>query len=62
MSDPLLTVQQLAARLGVPVATVYAWNSRDLGPRRLRLGKHLRYRESDIEAWLDQRAVRTRAA
>ena len=57
MMDNLMTVQDVAAHLGVPVATVYAWNSRGLGPERYRVGKHVRYRRADVEAWIDQVAV-----
>ncbi len=57
MIDNLMTVQDVAAYLGVPVATVYQWNSRSLGPRRYRLGKHVRYRRADVDAWIDQQAA-----
>ena len=53
MIDNLMTVETVAEYLGVPVATVYAWNSRGLGPKRYRLGKHVRYRRADVEAWLE---------
>ncbi|MGY1705522.1 helix-turn-helix transcriptional regulator [Geodermatophilus sp. SYSU D00697] len=59
MNDNLMTVQDVAAYLGVPVATVYQWNSRGQGPRRYRLGKHVRYRRADVDAWIDQVAVRS---
>jgi excisionase family DNA binding protein len=55
--DTLMTVQDVAAYLGVPVATVYQWNSRGHGPTRYRLGKHVRYRRSDVEAWVDRQAA-----
>jgi excisionase family DNA binding protein len=55
--DNLMTVEALAEYLGVPVATVYAWNSRDTGPKRSRIGKHVRYRRADVDAWIDQRAT-----
>ena len=57
MIDNLMTVQDLAAYLGVPVATVYQWNSRSLGPKRFAVGRHVRYRLVDVDAWIDQRAV-----
>jgi excisionase family DNA binding protein len=57
--ENLMTVQDVAAYLGVPVATVFAWNSRGTGPRRSRVGKYVRYRRADVEAWLDQRAAVT---
>jgi excisionase family DNA binding protein len=59
MSDSLLSVNDLATYLGVPMATVYAWNSRGIGPKRYRLGKHVRYRRTDVAEWLDQQAAPT---
>jgi excisionase family DNA binding protein len=57
MTQPLLSVEDVAAYLGVPVATVYAWNSKDIGPKRHRVGRHVRYRQADVDAWLDKQAV-----
>jgi excisionase family DNA binding protein len=53
--DTLLSPQQLAAYLGVPVATVYRWRHESTGPRGIRVGKHVRYRRRDVEAWLESR-------
>ena len=50
--DPLLTVPELANYLGVPVATIYGWRYRGEGPPGFRVGRHLRYRRSDVEAWI----------
>ena len=58
--DQLLTVEELADYLGVPVATVYAWRYRRQGPPGFRLGKHLRFRWSDIEDWIEDRIGQTR--
>lgn len=57
MIDSLLTVADVAAYLGVPVATVYQWNSRGLGPKRYRVGKHVRYRMDDLDAWVEEQAT-----
>lgn len=43
--------QQLSARLGIPVATVYSWRVNGKGPRAMRVGKYLRYRMADVLAW-----------
>ncbi|WP_239160190.1 helix-turn-helix transcriptional regulator [Virgisporangium ochraceum] len=51
--DPLLSVDQVARWLGKPKATLYAWRSRGLGPRAIRVGNVLRYRRSEVEGWLD---------
>jgi excisionase family DNA binding protein len=54
-SDRLLTVQDLAGYLDVPVATIYAWRYRRQGPPGFRVGRHLRFRWSDIERWIEDR-------
>jgi excisionase family DNA binding protein len=51
--DPLLTPDEVAHWLGKPKATLYAWRSRGIGPRGIRVGNALRYRRSDVERWLD---------
>lgn len=50
--DRLLSPQELAAYLGVPLATVYGWRYRGNGPPGIRIGRHLRYRWSDWQTWL----------
>jgi len=50
--ERLLSVQELADYLEVPVKTIYTWRHRHTGPRGFRVGKHLRFRWRDIEAWL----------
>lgn len=57
MIENLMTVGAVAEYLGVPVATLYAWSSRGQGPKRSKVGKHLRYRRADVDAWIDQRAT-----
>jgi excisionase family DNA binding protein len=57
MSDatrPLATAEQVSQYLGIPVNTLYQWRLRRTGPVGLRIGRHLRYRWSDVEKWLDQ--------
>lgn len=41
-------------RLGVPIMTVYAWNSRGGGPRFMKFGKHVRYKIVNVDAWEDE--------
>jgi excisionase family DNA binding protein len=50
--EQLMTVQELAQYLRVPVATIYAWRYRRVGPLGFRVGKHLRYRRPDVEEWI----------
>ena len=58
--DRLLTVEDLAEYLEVPVATIYAWRYHRQGPPGFRVGRHLRFRWSDVEAWIEDRITRTR--
>lgn len=51
MNDIRLTPEDLAKREQVPLSTVYRWNSEGTGPRRIKVGKHVRYRLEDVEAW-----------
>jgi excisionase family DNA binding protein len=59
--EAMLKPQDVAEFLGVPVATLYRWRYEGEGPRAVRVGRHLRYRPAEVEAWLDRggsRAVR----
>ena len=52
LDDQLLTPEQVSEMLSIPRATLYAWRTKGKGPDGLRVGKHLRYRASAIDAWL----------
>jgi excisionase family DNA binding protein len=52
--ERLLTPDEVAQWLGKPKATLYAWRSRNLGPRGIRVGNALRYRRTEVERWLDE--------
>src|SRR5215469_12173688 len=55
-SNRLLSVDELAAYLGVPKKTVYGcW--RQWGLRGYRVGRYLRFRERHVEEWLQNREV-----
>ena len=58
--ERLLTVEDLAEYLDVPMATVYAWRYRRQGPPGFRVGRHLRFRWSDVERWIKDRIAQTR--
>ena len=51
----LLSAQGVADYLGVPITTIYNWRHRSQGPPGLRVGRHLRYRRRDVEAWIERR-------
>ncbi len=59
MADQLLGPNEVAEYLGVPVNTLYQWRSHRTGPPAIRVGRHLRYRASALERWLDQQSADT---
>ena len=55
-SNRLMSVDELAAYLGVPKKTVYGcW--RQWGLQGYRVGRYLRFRERQVEEWLQSREV-----
>jgi hypothetical protein len=58
MSDlrPLASAEEVSAYLGVPISTLHMWRYRRTGPRAAKVGKWLRYRWEDVEAWLDEQS------
>lgn len=57
--DQLITAQDLALYLEIPVVTLYGWRYRGEGPPAFRVGKHLRYRKADVEEWIRCRLEET---
>ena len=49
----LLTVDEVAAVLKVPKATLYSWSYRGEGPPVVRVGRHLRYPSDLLGAWIE---------
>lgn len=55
----LLTPQQLADWLGVKLSTIYQWTHIGYIPH-VKLGKFVRFRESEIVKWIEKREVEGR--
>ncbi len=55
MSD-FFSPDGLADYLDVPVKTVYQWRHQGTGPIGIKVGRHVRYRRSEVERWLDAQA------
>jgi excisionase family DNA binding protein len=53
LADRLMTLPEVAELLGIPVATLYRWRHRGEGPRGYRIGRHVRYRRSVVDAWVE---------
>lgn len=61
--DPLLTERQAAELLGVGQTTLQVWRStRRYALAYIKVGRLVRYRRSDIEAFLQSRTVSLEAA
>lgn len=56
MTARLLSIDDLAEMLQISPQTIYRWRYLGTGPVGVRIGKHVRYRVQDVEAWLDERA------
>lgn len=58
ISTRLLSTDEVARLLVVPVTTLYTWRYKGTGPKAYRVGKHLRYRLVDVLTWLEATRVR----
>ncbi len=54
--DRLISIADAARLLGVPLATLRWWRSRGLDPYGFRVGRHVKYRLSDVLRWIDELA------
>jgi excisionase family DNA binding protein len=52
--DDLLSPTELAGWLTVPLSTIYNWRYTNSGPPGFKVGRHVRYRRCEVEAWLDK--------
>jgi excisionase family DNA binding protein len=48
-----LTPDQLAELLQVSRKTIYDWRRKGTGPPAALIGRHLRYRRSDVTRWVN---------
>ncbi|MCF4121742.1 helix-turn-helix domain-containing protein [Antribacter sp. KLBMP9083] len=55
--EELWTIEDVAAFLRVPVATLYRWRTMHTGPAAYRVGRHLRYDPATVRAWLTETAA-----
>jgi excisionase family DNA binding protein len=54
--EQLMTPQDVADYLGIPLATLYRWRHHGTAPKASKVGRHLRFRESDVAEWLETNA------
>ena len=60
-TERLMTLADLSDMLGIPVNTLYGWRVRGDGPPGYRVGRHVRYRRSAVEVWLESQTDHRRA-
>jgi excisionase family DNA binding protein len=58
MVGRLLTSQEVADLLNVPVRTLQRWRYVGKGPQAVRVGKHARYRPESVVKWLREQEGR----
>ena len=50
--ESILSISDLAASLGVPIQTIYDLRPHGRGPHGFRIGRELKIRTSEVDAWL----------
>lgn len=55
-SDELLTIDEAAAIVRAPVATLRYWRHMGTGPRSFRVGRAVRYWRTEVLHWLDDQS------
>lgn len=49
-----MTLAEIATHLGVSVQALYDLRNKGRGPRGFKVGRHLHFRVSEVDAWLRQ--------
>jgi predicted DNA-binding transcriptional regulator AlpA len=58
--DELLSINEVALIVRVPVATLRYWRYLGTGPHSFRVGRAVRYWRSEVEAWLREQSTAPR--
>lgn len=54
--ERLMTAEELAVYLGVTLRTISEWKATSYGPRRVRVGRRVFFRISDVNDWIARQA------
>ncbi|MDZ7673744.1 MAG: helix-turn-helix domain-containing protein [Acidimicrobiales bacterium] len=57
VEDRLLWPEEVAEVLGVPIGTLANWRYQGRGPAFVKVGRHVRYRRSDVLGWIERNVV-----
>ena len=60
MADEWLSLEQIADELQLSLRTLYAQRSKGEGVPGYKIGKHVRVRRTDLNAWLERQADQPR--
>jgi predicted DNA-binding transcriptional regulator AlpA len=60
--SPFIDEKQLCADLGISSVTATKWRAKAAGPPYIKVGRLVRYRRTDVEAWLLSCTVGRRSA
>ena len=60
--DELMTMQEVADIVRVPVATLRYWRHLGTGPRSFRIGRSVRYWHTEVVHWLEEQSSHPQAS
>ena len=52
MMERILLIEEVSDRTRAPIDTLRYWRSKGMGPRAIKIGRRLAYRESDVDSWI----------
>lgn len=52
-----ISTRELADELGLAPITIEIWRAKGQGPRYVKIGRTVRYRRQDVDAWLTAHMV-----
>lgn len=55
MMSTMMTPKTLAAKLGVHENTLAKWRLQGVGPKFVKVQRHVRYADYDVEQWVEER-------
>lgn len=58
-ADRLLTRREAAEHLRLSIKTLEAWALKGRGPRFVRMGTRVAYRQSDLNRWIEEHIATT---
>lgn len=53
----MLDERELSMEYGISVKTAQRWRAERTGPAYVKVGRLVRYRPADVEAWLESRII-----